>query len=390
MADILIIHRDFDTLAGAESVCLNMVDALQDAHDVTLLTLTPPDIEAANGQFQTNVDGSITIRTPGHIQSLADISTGVLDVFFGHTGAYPRLHAALLNWYARRHCSEYDIVISTWNEANFGHSSMVYVHSPAFNLRHTPEPHGVSGAKFEGFDYLLSRLAGFSGAQLTSDLVVTNSSWTQDLVDETYDRQGIVVPPPVLTDDIQRRPWSERERGFVTVGRVAPDKRTKKCIEIIDGVHEEIREAHLHIVGPESDVEAGYVAEVRAMTDAREYVQYEGGVSRERLTGLLASHRYGLHGKENEHFGISVAEFVAAGMIPFVAPGGGQTELINGRSALIYDSPSAAVEQILAMMNGTRDADALKSALPDIDTEYGRKRFQREISEQVQRVLDSR
>jgi glycosyltransferase involved in cell wall biosynthesis len=267
---------------------------------------------------------------------------------------------------------------------------MVYVHSPAFNLRCAPEPHGVSGAKFEAFDHLLSRLAGFSGAQLTSDLVVTNSSWTGDLVDETYDRRGIVVPPPVLTDDIQRRPWSERERGFVTVGRVAPDKRTKRCIEIVDGVHEELPEAHLHIVGPESDVHPGYRAEIREMAASREYVHCEGSVSRERLTELLASHRYGLHGKENEHFGISVAEFVAAGMIPFVAPGGGQTELLDGHSALVYDSPSAGVEQILAVMDGTRDAHAVKSALPDIEAKYGQQRFQREIGEQVHRLLDSR
>ena len=387
MANILVTHRDFDTLAGAESVCLSILDALQEEHDLTLLTLTPPDIDAANEQFQTDVAESISIRHPQHIRGLADISTGILNAFFGRTGAYPRLHAALLNWYARRHCSEYDLVISTWNEANFDHRSMVYVHSPAFNLRHTPEPHGVSGAKFEAFDYLLSRLAGFSRAQLTSDLVVTNSSWTQDLVNETYDRRGIVVPPPVLTGDIQRRPWSERERGFVTVGRVAPDKRTKKCIEIVDGVHEEIREAHLHIVGLESDLEAEYVAEIREMAVSREYVQYEGVVTRERLTELLASHRYGLHGKENEHFGISVAEFVAAGMIPFVAPGGGQVDLLNNQSALVYDSLSDAVDRIIAVMKGDQNSEVLRDTLPDIEAKYGQERFQREITEQVQQLL---
>ena len=387
MANILITHRDFDTLAGAESVCLNILDALQEEHDLTLLTLTPPDIDAANEQFQTDVSEPISIQHTQHIRSLADISTGILNAFFGRTGAYPRLHAALLNWYARRHCSEYDLVISTWNEANFGHSSMVYVHSPAFNLRHTPESHGVSGAKFEAFDYVLSQLAGFSGAELTSDLVVTNSSWTRDLVNRTYNRQGTVVPPPVLTDDIKRRPWSERERGFVTVGRVAPDKRTKKCIEIIDGVHEEIPEAHLHIVGPESDVDAGYREEIREMAATREYVQYEGLVTRERLTELLASHRYGLHGKENEHFGISIAEFVAAGMIPFVAPGGGQVDLLNDQSALIYHSPSDAVDQIVPLMKGDQDPEVLRGSLPDIETEYGQERFQREITGQVQQLL---
>lgn len=390
MANILITHRDFDTLAGAESVCVNILDALQGEYELTLLTLSPFDIDAANEQFGTNVARSLTIRTPRHIRNLADFWTGVLNTLFGRTGAYPRLHAALLSWHARQNCSEYDLVISTWNEANFSHRSMVYVHSPAFNLRRAPEPHGGSGMKFEAFDYLLSRLAGFPDSELDSDLVATNSSWTRNLIETVYDRQGEVIPPPVLTDDIKRRPWSERERGFVTVGRIAPDKRTKKCIEIVDDVRDEIPDAHLHLVGPGSDVESEYVEDVREMSESRGYVQYEGQVSREGLTDLLASHRYGLHGKENEHFGISVAEFVAAGMLPFVAPGGGQAELVNDQSALTYDSRADAVDKSVAVMHGDRDPIALQDTLPDIETEYGQERFQSEITMQVQQLLESR
>lgn len=390
MANILITHRDFDTLAGAESVCVNILDALQGEYELTLLTLSPFDIDAANEQFGTNVARSLTIRTPRHIRNLADFWTGVLNTLFGRTGAYPRLHAALLSWHARQNCSEYDLVISTWNEANFGHRSIVYVHSPAFNLRRTPEPHGISGTKSEAFDYLLSRLAGFPESELDSDLVATNSSWTRNLIETVYDRQGMVIPPPVLTDGIKRRPWSERECGFVTVGRIAPDKRTKKCIEIVDDVHDEIPDAHLHLIGPGSDVEAEYVEDVREMAQSRGYVLYEGQVSRERLTKLLASHRYGLHGKENEHFGISVAEFVAAGMLPFVAPGGGQAELVNDQSALTYDSRADAVDKIVAAMHGDRDPIALRDTLPDIETEYGQERFQSEITRQVQQLLESR
>lgn len=387
MASILITHRDFDTLAGAESVCVNILDALQEEHDLTLLTLSPLDIDAANEQFRTDVARSLTIQTPRHIRSLADLSTGVINTLFGRTGAYPRLHAALLNWYARQNCGEYDLVISTWNEANFAHRSMVYVHSPAFNLRHAPEPHGVSGRKFEAFDYLLSRLAGFPDAELDSDIVATNSSWTKNLIEKVYDRQGEVIPPPILVNNIKRRPWSERERGFVSVGRIAPDKRTKKCIEIIEDVHDEIPDAHLHLVGPDSDVDAEYIEDVREMAATREYVQYEGQVSRERLTELLASHRYGLHGKENEHFGISVAEFVAAGMIPFVAPGGGQLDLVNDQSALTYDSQADAGDKIVAVMDGDRDPVALRDTLPDIEREYGQERFRKEITEQVRQLL---
>ena len=98
MAHILVTHRDFDTLAGAESVCVNILDALQAEHELTLLTLMPPDIDAANEQFQTDVSESISIQHPQHIRNLANISTRVLNTLFGRTGAYPRLHAALLNW----------------------------------------------------------------------------------------------------------------------------------------------------------------------------------------------------------------------------------------------------------------------------------------------------
>ena len=74
-------------------------------------------------------------------------------------------------------------------------------------------------------------------------------------------------------------------------------------------------------------------------------------------------------------------------MIPFVAPGGGQVELLNNQSTLIYDSPSDAVERIVAVMNGDLDSDVLRDALPDIEAEYGQDRFQREITEQVRQLL---
>lgn len=73
----------------------------------------------------------------------------------------------------------------------------------------------------------------------------------------------------------------------------------------------------------------------------RPYVEISRNVSRERLEDLLGTHRYGLNLKPDEHFGISVAEYVAAGMIAFAPDGGGQRDIFDGRSDRLFDSMSA-------------------------------------------------
>ncbi|MEO0236271.1 MAG: glycosyltransferase [candidate division WOR-3 bacterium] len=71
----------------------------------------------------------------------------------------------------------------------------------------------------------------------------------------------------------------------------------------------------------------------------------EEGLSRSELIRLISRHRYGIHGKINEHFGIAVAEMVKLGLIVFVHNSGGQVEIVQD-PALIYNAEEDAVIKI--------------------------------------------
>ena len=66
MAEIGVVHMDLMSKGGGEAVSMNVLEALQDEHDVTLLTLTEPDLDELNAYFNTAVE-SVTVRQAGRL-----------------------------------------------------------------------------------------------------------------------------------------------------------------------------------------------------------------------------------------------------------------------------------------------------------------------------------
>jgi hypothetical protein len=69
-------------------------------------------------------------------------------------------------------------------------------------------------------------------------------------------------------------------------------------------------------------------------------------VPRSELVRLIASQRYGIHGMDEEHFGMAPAEMVRAGCIVWVRNGGGQVEIVGSDERLLYASVEDAVAKI--------------------------------------------
>lgn len=66
MHEIAVVHMDLMAKGGGEAVAMNTIEALQTDHDVTLLTLTDPDLSALNDYFNTAVDVSdLTVQRAG-------------------------------------------------------------------------------------------------------------------------------------------------------------------------------------------------------------------------------------------------------------------------------------------------------------------------------------
>jgi glycosyltransferase involved in cell wall biosynthesis len=133
----------------------------------------------------------------------------------------------------------------------------------------------------------------------------------------------------------------------------------------------------LHILGGVDD--SRYGATVKSLADQnRDWIFLEGWAIGEGKKHLLASHRYGIHGRQNEPFGIAVGEMVNAGCIVFVPNGGGQVEIVN-HPALVFKDEADAVDKIEAVLKSSAEQENLRNHLRQSAKRFSPESFQTQI-----------
>jgi glycosyltransferase involved in cell wall biosynthesis len=366
------------------------LQALQDDHDVTLLTWEPVDFPAVNRYFGTAIDPA-RLRlhlAPKWLRGLVPDGWTLLK------------HNVLLRL-CKRIRSSYDVVVGGHNEADFGGPGIQYIHYPCFDdprvnvaskreedLSHLGWGHR-SHAIMRAYFALSAMVSGFTMEGVRRNLTLVNSDWTGRLVREILQVEPRTVYPPVHAA-FPRVPWQERELGFVCVGRIAPEKRLDRIVRIIDGVRRKGWHVHLHVIGSTDD-DPPYYERIKPLLQAnRSWVSVEENLSHEQLRALVARHRYGIHGMDREHFGIAVAEMVTAGCIVFTPNGGGQVEIIGGDDRLTYDNEEQAVEKITAVLADASVQGALVEHLAGCASRFGADRFVREIRNIIGEVAEER
>ena len=373
MTAVGVVHLDLMSKGGGEAVAMNALEALQADYDLTLLTATEPDVPALNEYFNTDVDASsLSVRLAGTLAPALHERFGV---------GYYVLQNALLARYARRHAEEFDLLVSTINELGLPPGSIEYVHFPFDWTVTLPYRGDIFHPTLDGdsaYERLCRHVAGVTPAALRRNTVFANSEWTASAVEDAYGVRPEVLYPPVDTSEFVARPWAEREDGFVVVGRIERSKRLTEIVEVIDAVRARGHDTHLHVVGPTYD--EAYRAELDSMAADREYVFVEGELPRSELVDRMCGHRYGIHGKSHEHFGMSVAELVAAGAITFVPESGGQCAIVHDDDRLTYRTFEAAVAKINRVLGDRSLQRELRSDRAEVERRFGRERFRERIA----------
>lgn len=378
MANIGIVHPDLMSKGGAENVCMHFLEALQEDHTLTLYSNSDPDFDTLNEYYDTTVvSDAIEVVIPSSVgKIISSITSSRLTV----------MKRAWLNRGVKSSTGDLDLVISTKNEFDFDIDNIQYIHYPIMD-RAGPDEAKPDSKLHDVYDMISFSIAGFdrSNSLDHSSLFLTNSSWTAQVFQDAYGVEPQVLYPPVKTDGIDGSHWPDRENGFVSVGRIEESKNIGRSIEIVRALNERGYEVHLHIIGSANDGE--YSRRIKGTSNKYEYVKFEGEVSRSRLEELLSSHKFGLHAKDHEHFGIAVAEMVSAGMIPFVPNSGGQVELVNSQEAVLYEDKSEAVEKISSVINDSHLQQEIRKNLPNIEEDFGSNRFRNEIQSIVNMAL---
>ena len=373
---ILFVQISLSSKGGGKAVAAWMVEALKKEYELTLLTCHAVDFEAINRHYGTSLkpsDFKVSL-VPRPIQQAIDI--------------IPIINRkSLLIWWCKIKRLQFDILMAA-TEFDLGSRGVQYVHYPRLGERRMQAPLRHRGLwhllslKRNQF-YLWRIFSGFSFDRMLENKTLINSEWTKRLFYEVYGVEATTVYPPV-PGNFTDIPWEKKEVGFVCIGRFDEQKRLPDIIEILAAVRSHDPNIHLHIIGSSQGCDQEHYELVRKKAEENgDWVHLNENVSREELTDLVCRHRYGIHGKVDEHFGIAVAEMVRGGCIVFVPDSGGQMEIVGNETRLLYHTDEEAVDKILGVMTRPEEQVELRNFLNARKDLFTAEQFVRRIQEVV-------
>ncbi len=357
-------------------------EALKKSYDVTLITSSEVDLDELNRYYGTCL-------RPGEIKSI----TIPVPVPFRWIKSFILIRYFRLYRYCRRNASRYAVMFSSYNQMDFGQKGIQYVLDPHFTQdllnKIAGYPKGLRHLFYLDSPWrtfyrnLAFRLSGTRAEGYRNNLTLVDSDWTGHLTRKYLGVRTVTVYPP--TAEISRgKPWRSRDNGFVCIGRITPEKRIERILEIVGRLNDQGFGLHLHIIGSVGDQR--YYRFLRTLTASKDWVHFEIGVTFARKNEILTSHRFGIHGRENEPFGIVVAEMIKAGCLVWAPNGGGQVEII-GHPELGYDGVADAVAKIAGILRSPRRQAALRGHLGRRSKDFSVRVYQAQIRQAVKAFL---
>ena len=358
--DYLMVNPFLHPPGGGEGVANWMIEVLSRRGRVTVLTWEPPDFRKIDVYYGTSLASKQTVRSV----VVAPRLRALLERF---NVPHHLLKSALLNWKARRMRSSHGLCFCAFNEMALGPPAVQYIHHP------TPFDDGTQdlpGCPWPDRAYarwlwpiyirfvrsLLSRDLG----SIRGNITLANSRWTGQHYRRIYGGpvHRVIYPPPL---SVFKGNATSRTKSFLSVARIDRSKEWPKLIEIVAAVrargHMDLR---LTLAGSRYD--AGLLVELEALAAAHpDWLSLQLDCSREELDGLIASHRYGIHGMVDEHYGMAIAELVLGGCLTFVHDSGGQVEIVP-QDEVRYRNVDDAVNKISAVLEDFELESRLREA----------------------------
>jgi glycosyltransferase involved in cell wall biosynthesis len=355
---VLLVQPSLQPPGGGNGVAAWVLQALVPIHRVTVLSWSPIDIDPINRFFGTQL-------------STGDFSSLVVPASWRVAADHLPVPAALVRLsllmrYTRRVSAGFDVLFGVYNETDFGRRGIQYVHYPTY-LRPRPDVdlrwyHRATGV-LHAYYSVADRIADFSLERMKRNLTLVNSDWTAAQLHRFLGMSARTLYPPVV-DPAPGAPWEERANGFLAVGRLSPEKEYERVMTILARVRERVPDVTLTIVGTWDRHARRYRDRLFALAKSLgPWIVFRRDASRDEVRALMATHRYGIHGMREEHFGMAVAEMARAGCLVWVPSGGGQMEIVSREPMLMYDNEDDAVDKISRALADASEQLRLRTAL---------------------------
>jgi alpha-1,2-mannosyltransferase len=207
-----------------------------------------------------------------------------------------------------------------------------YVHYPTISTDMLGRVSGISIGK-QLYWRTFAFLYGYVCRQM--DVLITNSSWTMGHMERLTgkkDGEIRVIFPPCDTVALKNLELSRREKLIIDVAQFRPEKdhnTVLRAFSILLSHNPGLRKENVKLVligSVRDDRDRQKVVELQQQAkslDVDEHVEFVCDAPWEAVVSWLGRGWIGTNAMWNEHFGIGVVEYMAAGLIPVVHDSGG-------------------------------------------------------------------
>ncbi|MGK7929871.1 MAG: glycosyltransferase [Microcystaceae cyanobacterium] len=341
----IALYYPYFSGGGAEAVGLWILEALKDRYDLTVFTLSQVKVAQLNKMYGTTLtDQSVKFEVifPRLLQKPIDFSIS------NNKDIRKYLIHRLIRFFKSKQ-GHYDLVFSGYNATDLGRSGMQYIHWPRV---------------IEGKDSKYHDVSNFSFDNLKANISLANSQKVATEVKSCYGLDTTVIYPPVVIKALDI-PWEEKEDAFICSGRLVVAKQPHKVIQILREVREQGFDIKLYLTGGGGGIYGWRYERTlnKIAKENKDWVTICRGLSYDDYSKVLYKCKYGLHFKI-EPFGISIAEMMRAGAIPFVRDEGGQVEIVGQQNTdLFFKNMDEAVKRVVAVLSSPEKQQQLRTSL---------------------------
>lgn len=202
------------------------------------------------------------------------------------------------------------------------------------------------------------------------DLLISNSNFVREWTRQHYNRDSVVIYPPVEVEDFYISSTKEEEY-YITIGRLEPYKRFDIIIDAFSRNGKK-----LLVLGSGSQSE-------KLKKKATSNIEFLGFKTKDEVKNLLSKAQAFVYAGV-EDFGIVYAEALASGVPVIAYNGGAVPEIVsNMEDGILFNAQNPdAVNQAIASFE-TNKSNFIAETIKAKANRFSKKRFQAEFTELV-------
>ena len=208
---------------------------------------------------------------------------------------------------------------------------------------------------------------------MRNSTVITNSEFSRRAISSAFGLDNICIFSPPIDIETFRNvaliSYGDNERNHVilVISRIAPHKQIENAIKLAKILKANNIAKEMKIVGNLYSYFCDYYSELKQIIlnlGLSDYIKFEINASLDRLLCIMRESGVYFHPMIGDHFGMTVAEVMAAGLIPVVPNKGGPAEFVPQQYQ--FETIEQAAKIIAYILNRLQKKERIKIG-DDID-----------------------